>query len=240
MWRLCLYRGKGPHSSPSGSRRNGEWVRKKCESIQYRVSRNHPSALRSRLSYLHQIPPPDARDTCVTGLLRIRSRVSAQARCAAAPGGALRSRSAFVALTRVPRNAPPRAAAATAPDRQIVTATHHRDARGHFCARLCAFFRVRLSRVSLHAAMRSRLLGRRQPGALTLSSLPRVWFLCRSSHAACQASRPAQIRPSCRGQRRGPSPGTRGTSRRSSSAGSRAPCNEAPWWPSQCRRRRCQ
>ena len=159
-----------------------------------------PPAVRSRLS----LPPPDARDTCVTGLTCGSGRESAARKRgarAAAPGGALRSRSAFVALTRVPRN--PRRGR-YGPDRQIVTATHHRDARGHFCARLCAFFRVRLSRVCLHAAMRSRLLGRRQPGALTLSSLPRVWFLCRSSHAACQASRPAQIRPSCRGQRRGP------------------------------------
>ena len=212
--RTNLYRGKGPHSSPSGSRRNGEWVRKKCESIQYRVSSfkrvkaeaNHPwnhRTLRSRLS----LPPPRAGHLCVRAPADpvASQRASAvRVRPRDAPGGALRSRSAFVALTRVPRNAPPRAAAATAPDRQIVTATHHRDARGHFCARLCAFFRVRLSRVCLHAAMRSRLLGRRQPGALTLSSLPRVWFLCRSSHAACQASRPAQIRPSCRGQRRGP------------------------------------
>ena len=31
VWRLCLCRGKGPHSSPTGSRRNGEWVRKKRE-----------------------------------------------------------------------------------------------------------------------------------------------------------------------------------------------------------------
>ena len=56
---------------------------------------------------------------------------------------------------------------------------------------------------------------RRRPGALTLSQssasvVPLQIISCRlpawrcQSHVACQPSMPAQIRPSCRGQRRGP------------------------------------
>ena len=92
----------------------------------------------------------------------------------------------------------------------------HTHARTFLRAALCVLRSQALACMSPRRhAITFTWTARRRPGALTLSQssasvVPLQIISCRlpawrcQSHVACQPSMPAQIRPSCRGQRRGP------------------------------------
>jgi hypothetical protein len=94
--------------------------------------------------------------------------------------------------------------------------TRHTHARTFLRAALCVLPSQALACMSPRRhAITFTWTARRRPGALTLSQssasvVPLQIISCRlpawrcQSHVACQPSMPAQIRPSCRGQRRGP------------------------------------